>query len=647
MLEVIRNFLRSKFGAAAAIALLILIAIGFASMDISSTGVFGGIAGGDRVATVGDDRIDSSTLRDAVTTALERAKQEDPKMSMQALLASGGLEDILDELADRLAVAVFGREHGQIVSPRLVDSEIASVPAFQGANGEFSQDVFRQALQQQAISEAALREDLEQSLIARQVLIPASFGAIMPGSLTKRYAALLSESRTAEIAVLPSMLFAPEKDPDDKQLAAYYAANEDNFIRPERRIIRYASFDPDIVEQAAKATDAEIAARYKENAVLFQASETRELSQLVVPTEAAAKAIVAETDKGVSLEAAAKTKGLSVARIAASDKTKLTKDFSKAVADSAFAAKRGEIAKPARSALGWHVMRIDNVTQRPARSLDQVRSEIAQQITREKQAAALAERLEEIEDEFAGGANLAEVAKELGIDVQRTQPLTADGRVYGKVGQSAPDILEKVIETAFLMDLEDPQLAIIERGEQFVIFDVTDIAPSAPAPLSEIKNDVIAAYKLHRGSAEARKAAEKVQAQVRKGASLAKAMNSLGKRTIPPETISFSRPQLMQMQREGEGIPAPIVLMFQMAEGTVKVQAAPDKQAWFIVKLDEIDPGEVKDDDPELAQARRDLGRVAGDEYAQALRRAIRNQVGVEKNEAAIRAVREQLGGNN
>ena len=54
------------------------------------TGGFGGVAGGDRVATVGDERIDTSQLSQAATNALENVKQEDPAMSMKAFLAAAG-----------------------------------------------------------------------------------------------------------------------------------------------------------------------------------------------------------------------------------------------------------------------------------------------------------------------------------------------------------------------------------------------------------------------------------------------------------------------------------------------------------------------------------------------------------------------------
>jgi peptidyl-prolyl cis-trans isomerase D len=628
MLQVIRNFISSKIGAAIALGVLVLIAIAFTSGDVSNTGTFGGVTGGDRVALVGGERIDNATLSQSATTMLERARQEQPGLTMKTLLADGGIDHLVDQLADRLAIAVYGRQYGIVASDRLVDSEIAKDGGFRGADGKFSESLFRQAIRQRGIGEQKLRDDIKTSLIAQQILIPASFGAVMPEDLTMRYAGLVSETREGVIAVLPSLQFAPKDKPADKQLADYYAKNEDDFIRPERRVIRYVGFDTSIVAGTAAATDAEIAARYKENAAQYKASETRSFSQLVVPTEAAAKAIAEEIAKGSSLEAAASKKGLSVAKIAATEKAALERQASKAVSDAAFAVPAGKVAPPARSALGWHIMRVENITSKPARSLADVRAELAEKITREKQALALAERLEEIEDELDGRASLVDMAKEVNAEVMLTQPLTADGKVYGKVGQEAPALLKTVIDTAFVMDQERPQLAIIDRGVRFVIYDVTEITPSAPAPLKEIK-DV------------------QVQAKVRKGETLQTAMTSIKERTLPPQPVRMSRPELMQIQAQGQGVPAPIALMFQMAQGTVKVQAADDGQAWFIVQLRKIEPAKIKKDDPSLATARKDLGRLAGDEYAQAMQRAILSEIGVEKNKAAIRAVREQLTGGN
>jgi len=646
-MDLIRSFVTSKVGAFLALGLLILIALAFASGDISNVGNFGGVAGGDRVATVGKELIGTATLSQATTSALERVKQQDPTMSMKAFIANKGMDQVLDDLIDRLAVAAFGRENGIVASDRLIDSEIAQVPVFKGADGKFSDTLFRQALQQQGLSEAMLREDLSQGLVARQVMLPAASGARMPRKLAVRYAAVLGETRTGEIAVLPSVLFRPEKEPDQKDIAAYYAKNSNDFIRPERRVIRYATFGVEGLAKAPAPNEAEIAARYKANAALYAASEKRGITQLVVLTEDAAKAVVAEVKGGKSLEASAAAKGLETSKIDGLSRQDMASQFSPALATAVFAAGRGQLAAPAKSDLGWHVVRVEAIDSRPARTLDQVRSEISAAIAAEKNRTAITDALEEIETELDDGGSLVEVAKRIGAEVVTTPPLTADGKVYLKLGATVPDVLQPALQTAFAMETEEPQLAEIERGKTFLIYDVTDIAESAAAPLKEITPAVKAALVASKASARARESAREVQAAMAKGKTLAEALRAIGRPLPPVQKVKMSRPELAQMQQQQRQVPPPIALLFNMAKGTVKVQPAPNDQAWFVISLKDIVPGKVENDHKTIEAARGQLGTLLSSEYSDALGRAIRMEVGVGRNPAAIDAVRAQLGGES
>lgn len=647
MLELFRKAISSKFGAGVAIAILIAIALSFAAGDVSGGLGFGKSGSSNAVATVGGEQIDASTLNQAATSALENVKQSDPKQTMKTFVASGGLDNVLDGLIDRLAIAVFGKKHGIVASDKLIDSEIAQMPAFKGADGKFNPAIYKQMMQQRGISEGLLRNDLAQGLIARQIMIPASLGASIPDRLAKEYASLLTESRKGEIAVLPSLAFASKDAPTDAELGAYYSEHRDRFIRPERRVIRYAAFGEEILKgDQPQPTDAEIAARYNENKAQYAAREERRLTQLIVPTEAAAKAVVAEIAGGKSLEVAAKSKGLSTSEVGPIDKADLAKQYSQDVADAAFAASQGTMAALSHGPLGWHVIRVAGIERTPEKTLAQASGEIAKALAAEKKRAALSARLEEVENAFDSGSSLAEEAKALGVDIKLTPPVTADGKVYMKPSESVPDTLKPVLQTAFSMDSEKPQLAEVEHGKTFVIFDVTDIAQSAPAPLKEIKDDVKAAYVLDKAAAAAKQAALDMQARIAKGKSMKEALASL-KRNLPPvQTVAMSRPQLAQIQQQGHQVPRPIALLFNMAKGTTKVQPGPNEQAWFVITLSDIVPGKV-DDAKLLEAAHRQLGPVVGSELSDALGRAIRKQIGVERNAAAIKAVRQKLTGDS
>ena len=646
MIQFLRSFISSRFGIGVALVFLALIAFAFAAGDVANfQGGGSASSGGDRVASVGDEQIGAAQLSQAATATLEDAKQRDPRMSMKALIAAGGLEQVLGQLLDRTALGVFGQKHGIIASDRLVDSEITKLSAFRGPDGKFSEAAFRQALQQRGLSEKVVREDLGRGLVARQLMVPAETGAMIPRELALRYASLLRERRSGAIGLLPSASFAPQTPPSQAELQAYYAKNREKFIRPERRVVRFATFGDAALKAVPAPTEAEIAARYNASKAQYAAQETRRVTQLIVPTEAAAKAIVVEVRGGSRLEQAASAKGLSAAALAPLSREALAGQASQAVTNAVFAAPSGTIAAPARSALGWHVMRVEGIERRAERSLDQVRAELTTQLAAAKRRAALNDMSARLEEEFDGGGNLADAARELGLTLQQTPPVTADGQIYGQPGAQVSPMLARLVPTAFAMERENqPQLAEVDPGKAFIIYDVTAITPSAPAPFADIRDELMAGLALERGSAAAKAVADKVLAEARKGADLGPLLTGLGRPVPPVDRVEMGREQLAAYQ---QSVPPPLALLFSMAKGTVKLLPAPNNRGWYIVALKDIVPGKVDPADPLLASAQKELGQLTGREYTEQLTRAISTEVGVERNDAAIRALRTQLTGGS
>lgn len=641
MITLFRKFFQSKLGIGITLAFLGLIALAFASSDVANTGSFGGIAGGETVAEVGGTSIDTSELRAAAEIAYNSARRENPNLTMQEFIAGGGLEGALDNLIQRAAISEYGRKHGIIASERLIDSELAQIPAFAGLDGNFSREAFEQALRQQGLTEKMVRDDLRQALVIRQLLAPAQIASSFPEELAFRYTTLLRESRRGKIATIPSSAFAPEADPSDKQLTDFYAKNRARFTIPERRVIRYARFGADSIGEIAAPTPEEIRARYEADAEQYRAKEQRTITQLIAPTEAGANAILAKVRSGQTLAAAAQGTGLSPSE-QTTERDAYASASSAAVARAVFEGNEGQTVGPVRSPLGWHIVAIDDVTRTEGRSLAQVRDEIVAALTEQKRREALNQFAEDVEDGFASGSTLADVAGELGVEVEQTRPALASGVIYGSQ-ERVPELLEPVLTTVAAMEEDsDPILAEIVPGEEFLIFDVAQFDEAAPPPLAQIKARVTAAWKLDRGAAAAKEAADKVLAAVRNGKDLDEAIADI-EATLPPvDDINLARQALTARQQR---VPPPLALMFAMAEGTIKKLEAPSNAGWFVVLLDEIIPGEVDRDDPAIAQARTELGRVAGQEFAEQLDKAIQKEVGVTRNDNAIRAVVEELTG--
>ena len=647
MLQFFRKLIGSKLGALVAILMLGAIALSFAGGDVAHWRSGGGGDPAGALASVGDRSIDAAALTQAANAALEQVKQQQPTATMQGLVASGELGRVLENLIDRAAIGAWGDKHGLVASDRLIDSEIAKLPAFQGPDGQFSQALFDQLVQQRGINEKTVRDDIGQSLIARQLLVPASFGATMPRSLVVQYAALLKEKREGTIAIVPAELFAPAQAPDDRTLAAWYQSHRANFVRPERRVIRYAVLTDANVPAGPPPSEAQIAARYQADGAKYAASETRTITQLVLASEADARAAAAEAKAGKPLAAVAQARGLATSTRPAASRAALAQQTSPALADAVFAGAKGGVVGPARGALGWTVAHIDAVTTVPAKSLDLARGEITAALVAEQRRKALADTTARIEDTFDKGGSLADAAKSVGLTLTQTAPLTADGRVYGQPTSSAPPELARVLPTAFAMERESqPQLAEIAPGKQFALFEVSGITPSAAAPLAEIKPDVVALYRLEQGFNAAGAAARQAVQASRGNGDVAAALKALGRPLPPAQAVAMGREELARLQQQSRApTPPPLALLFSMAQGTTKLLPAAGKRGWYVVTLSRIVPGTIAAGDPLIAGAQHDLGGLLGQEYAASLARAMRDELGVRTNPAAFAAVKRQLGG--
>ena len=452
---------------------------------------------------------------------------------------------------------------------------------------------------------------------------------------------MVLERRKGAIITLPAAAFAPATPPSDAEITAWYNGRKADYALPERRTIRYVTFGDSVLKTVPAPSDAEIAARYNASKAKYAPSDKRKLSQLVLPTEAAAKALVAEVSGGKSLEAAAQSKGLAVASLGSLDKAAFALQSSSAAANAAFSASTGKVAGPFKSPLGWLVVRVDGLDGNPGKTLEQARPELVKELAEEKRRAAIAEFSAKIEDDLVNGATLPDLAKELGLQVQETAPLTADGNVFGKPGTAAPKELAPVIKAAFTMEGErQPQLTETDPGKTFMIFDAGSITPAAPPPLAASREQVITDIQLSKGAKAAKAAAEKIQAQMEKGVSPQAALASLDVALPPVDMVDKAR---MEVQAQGPNAPKPEVLLFAMAKGKVRLLAAPRNRGWYVVTVNEVIPGQVSPTDPRLAGLQQSLQAGFGGEYTDQLSAAMRNEIGTTRNEEHIVALKKRL----
>lgn len=643
MIQSFRNFFQSKWGVGITLGFLALIALAFASGDVASSGGFGSFGSGDNVAKVGSEQIAATEVENSISTILTRMRQNDPNASMATFLAQDGLSELLNFLIDRKAARQFGESHGVRIGDRLVDSEIAKIQRIQGPDGKVDPALYRQFLAERGQTDAQFRAEVAEDLMGRQLAGSASLGVIIPQKVGIRYANVVTERRRGIIITLPAASFAPKTPPSEGEITDWYNKNKADYALPERRTIRYITFGDSVLKDVPAPTDAEVAARYAANKAKYAPTDKRRLAQLVLPTEAAAKAVLAEVAAGKTLEASAAAKGLGVAALGALTKDEYAVQASTEAANAAFAGPKGKPIGPFKAKIGWLVVRVDGSEGTPGKTLDQARPELVKELDEEKRRSAIAEFSARIEEDLANGATLTDVAKDMNLQITETPPLLANGSVYGQGEATAPKELAPLLQTAFAMESEkQPQLAEVDPGKTFMIFDVGSIAPAAPPPLPQIREQVIADIQLSKGAKAAKAAADKVKAQIEKGVPAEVAVASLGLALPPVDRVDKAR---MEVQAQGKNASKPEMLVFTMAKGKVRLLGAPRNRGWYVVSVTEVIPGAVTKDDKRLPDLQNSLKGAYGGEYADQLGGAMRGDVGVTRNEGNISALKKRLEG--
>lgn len=622
-------------------ALIAMVVTGFGTDGMGGMGS----VGGQRVQTLveidGEDLTDAEVRR-RMSFAFSQASRQNPGLDRDQFYRAN-FNEMLDGLVDSRTILAFARRVGFVIPQSLVDREIVTNPAFLNVAGQYDDASFRQILQAQGMTEAQYRDDIASSLLIRMVTGPIGGGGRLPDAITRQYANLLLETRVGQLGPIPTQLLAAGIQPSDQEVAAFYQANQRQFLLPERRVLRFALIGREQLGDAVRATDAEIAAYYQEQQAQYGPSETRSVQIFTAQDEAAARRFADSVRGGANFLQAAQGAGFAAEDVNFPNQRReqLAGATSQEVADAAFGAQQGGLIGPTRTPTGFKVVRVDSIARTGGRPLETVRGEIVTTIEQRKLTEALTTRIEQIEDRVRDGASFEEVAREAGLQVQTSPAMTETGAAPGF---QFPQPLSPLLSEAFQLEPnEDPVVATVQPDQVFALVQVGNVVAPAAPPLDQIRDEVrnrlIRQTAVERGRAIAEGIANKING----GMAAAQAYAQAGLTLPPRETVTARR---FQIARAGQQVPPPLSILFAIPEGRARAIRAPDGAGWIVVHHERRTAGNVDSDAQGrevLDTMRTQLAETIGPEVQIQFARAIRALVNVERDEDAINALREAL----
>ncbi len=632
------TFFRNALSSWVVLAILGLVIVAFIITGVGDP--FSSGPSATTIAEVGDNDVTDARLSNQFDRRLQTARQDDPSLSTEAAISQGAMEQVLEQLIGADALAAMADTLGLAASKRQIDGEIASMPAFRGPDGRFSETTYRELLASQNLNEATFRSEIGGDIVRRQMLGLVQDLSATPRTLVEPFAALQLESRKLQLGFVPARAFADVKAPDDAEIEAYYKTNIARYTIPERRVISYALLETAAIAAGLTITDKAIEDDYKDRSDVYDAQEERALSQVVVQTKADAEKIAARVAAGETFaDVAADVAGYAASDLSLGSQTReaLAATVSKSVADSAFATDKGALTAPIQTEFGWHLVRVDDITTKAARPLADVRQEIEDRLRKTMAENKAADLIGEADDAFADGNNIAEVAKDLGLEVVTLPAVTAQGQTLESTDLELDERVRPLIERAFAYDAdEDPVVEEAAPGLH-ALLKVKEIVPATPVPLADIKPQIQAAMIFERQMAAAKSAAEQIITDAKTGKSLTELMRA---RRLPPmQQIEARRIELLARK---EPVPPPITLGFALPEG--EYRAFPDARsgAYVIVYVEKITPANLEEAQSFVSTLRSQLRQGATGEWAQDFVSAIMADVGVKRYPDALERLKKR-----
>ena len=642
MLDSFRRFAKSKVGTGILVVLFVAVLASFALNDLS--GVKNGGLGltGSALAKAGGREVTDRDVTLAMEQLLNRARQQNPSATGADVAAD--FDPLVESLIQGQTLLAFGDRNGLDLSKRLFDAEIARLPAAQGLDGKVNDSSYQAFLAKQRMTDAELRRLIASSLAQKLLLAPVAANARLTLGLAAPYAAMLMEQREGELALIPVAAFTAGLKPSDTQLAAYYGDRKARYVVPEQRSLRIARFGPADVA-AVTPSEQDIATYYNANRASYAAKEVRTISQAIVPDAKVAGGIASRARAGQAFAAAAQPAGLSAGDVSLGPQTR---DQFKGLAGESLAAtafgpavKAGTIIGPVQSDLGWHVIRIDAVTGDAGKTLAAAHAEIAAKLTIDKRKTALGDLVDRVQNALDGGESFADVVTKNRLTASETPLLTAQGTARADPAYKLPAEMAGALKSGFELTGQDaPVIETLPGDAGFALVALGKQLAAAPAPLTQVRDQVARDWIAEQAFARARSAADRVAASASAGTPLGQAVKAAGVNLPPPRPVVARR---IELQKAPPTVADALKALFALPAGKSRMVTVPSAQAFAVVSVAKITPGNAMVAPGVIAQVQREFQRGATEEYARQFLGAIGQRIGVKRNASAIAATRQRL----
>ncbi len=479
-----------------------------------------------RVALVNGEPIPMDEFRRTYDNLLDQMRRQfgnalNDEMIKNLKLRERALNELIDQ---RLLLDEAARLKIRVDDQELADA-IKNLPIFQ-VNGRFNDRRYRNVL-------GHLRMSPEQfEAYQRQAMVVAKLRDFVTGmvKVSDQEARWWYDWRNAKVKVR-YVVFEPASykdiNPSEEQIKAFYEKNKEKYKTNPQRRIRYIFFDPAKMAHEVNVSEDEIRDYYETHPKEFEKPKTVEARHILIR-------VAPNAPEEVVQQAKKKIEGILKQIREGRDFAEMAKKYSegptaekggylgsftresmvKPFADKAFSMKAGEVSDPVRTQFGWHLIKVEKVTEASKESLEKATPKILKKLRAQRAKSRAYDEAENVFESSGEQDDLDKVAEQYQMKAVTTGFFSAKGPIKGIKSW------RKVAEEAFklpLMEISD----VLETDEGYYLIQVVEKRPGKIPALDEIHERVKADLVRDLQDKAAKKDAKAFLAALRKGKSMA------------------------------------------------------------------------------------------------------------------------------
>ncbi|NIA67332.1 hypothetical protein HBA54_01865 [Pelagibius litoralis] len=582
---------------------------------------------GQNVATVGDTVIDQRSYAQEVSREIGNVSRRfGTQLTPEQAQAFGIPQQVLNRLVSRAVLDEMTDRLGLLMTEDQMRAQILENPAFQGATGRFDRNRFAQALQFSNMSEAGFLQILSRDTQRQQLTQAVTEGAVAPRSLTEQLFTYREERRIADYVVIPNDSAGDVGEPDAAAIQETYDSAIDNFMTPEYKAITLVHLR--VADAAAEISVSEetLLAEFEARRETLSTPERREITQAVLPDEAAAQALADKIAEGTDFAAAAQEQtGRAPVSLGLVAETELLAELG----GPAFQLALEEVSGPIQSPLGWHIVVVSAIEEGEEAELENLREQLTREIAENQAVDIVIEQANRYDDAIAGGLPIEDAAGNLGIESRQIAAIDIQGRdTAGNAIEGLPTLNEFIDVLRNTAEGDTSLLTETLEGDYFVI-RIDGTTEAAPRPLDEVREDVVRLWQARELGRVSQERAQALVDRLEAGEDFAALATAEGLTLERTEAIT-------RFENNPQRTPAPALSqqLFDVREGEVVLAATSGSQ--IVAKLVDVLGAEQDGREERLTQLSDQLASSIKDDIFQQFLASLRQEIDISINQRLI-----------